>query len=242
MRGLSAAHQLPRLRAPAPDALASALAGDLQPSPALVLADHCIDCLACLDDLDDDRGSSPCSESHTWLARASLRTYEPVAGVVELRLGAGDGVLIHGDLWHRPSPTLKAKRRMLILTYIPSWLRASLHSGPQPEDGLSRGFLEEADLKPLATATGRENKPCAELEQRLRRGPRGGLAHSLPLPDRSGSKSVRSGSAMILRRPPQAAHSRSEENTRVSRLAHRSQWTQDVAITAPASPTARQPA
>ena len=41
---------------------------------------------------------------------------------------------------------------------------------------------------------------------------------------------------MILRRPPQDAHSlRSEENTRASRVAHRSRWPQDAALAEPSA-------
>ena len=118
------------------------------PRPPWFSQPHCIDCLIYLDDLNDDTGAvAVVPESHTWLDRASPRTYEPVDGELELRVRAGGGVLIHGNLWHRALPTLKAKRRMLILSYTPSWLRASPHSGPQPEDGLTRRFLEEADFE-----------------------------------------------------------------------------------------------
>ena len=42
--------------------------------------------------------------------------------------------------------------------------------------------------------------------------------------------------AMILRRPPQAAHSlMSEENTRAGRVAHRSRWPQDGALSSPSA-------
>ena len=57
------------------------------------------------------------------------------------------GVLIHGNLWHRGLPTLNAKRRMLILSYTPTWLRKSPHGGAQPEDGLTHAFLEDADME-----------------------------------------------------------------------------------------------
>ena len=66
---------------------------------------------------------------------------------MEVSVKAGGGVLIHGNLWHRALPTLSAKRRMLILSYTPTWLRKSPHGGPQPEDGLTKSFLEEADFE-----------------------------------------------------------------------------------------------
>ena len=64
----------------------------------------------------------------------------------------------------------------------------------------------------------------------------GGIAGS-PTPSRQvqiEAGSVRA--AMILRRPPQAAHSlRSEENTRPSRVAQRSRWPQDAALAEPSA-------
>ena len=86
--------------------------------------------------------------SQNWLDREPpLDTYEPIEGELEVSVKAGGGVLIHGNLWHRALPTLKAKRRMLILSYTPTWLRKSPHGGPQPEEGLTKPFLEEADFE-----------------------------------------------------------------------------------------------
>ena len=78
-----------------------------------------------------------------WI-RATPNTYGPVEGEIELRVKAGGGVMIHGNLWHRGLPTLNAKRRMLILSYTPTWLRKSPHGGAQPEDGLTHAYLKEA--------------------------------------------------------------------------------------------------
>ena len=55
--------------------------------------------------------------------------------------------MIHGNLWHRGLPTLNSKRRVLILSYTPTWLRKSPHGGPQPENGLTKAFLEDADFE-----------------------------------------------------------------------------------------------
>ena len=64
----------------------------------------------------------------------------------------------------------------------------------------------------------------------------GGIAGS-PTPSRQvriEAGSVRA--AMILRRPPQAAHAlRSEENTRASRVAQRRRWPQDAALAEPSA-------
>ena len=118
------------------------------PLPPWFSRPHCMDSLIYLDDLDEDTGAvAVVPGSHNWLDRATPNTYGPVAGEVELRVSAGGGVLIHGNLWHRGLPTLHAKRRMLILSYTPTWLRKSPHGGPQPEDGLTHAFLEDADIE-----------------------------------------------------------------------------------------------
>ena len=118
------------------------------PLPPWFSRPHCIDCLIYLDDLNENTGAvAVVPGSHNWLDKATPNTYESVEGEVELRVKAGGAVLIHGNLWHRGLPTLNAKRRMLILSYTPTWLRKSPHGGPQPEDGLTHAFLEEADLE-----------------------------------------------------------------------------------------------
>ena len=118
------------------------------PLPPWFSRPHCIDCLIYLDDLNEDTGAvAVVPGSHDWLDKATPNSYESVEGEVELRVKAGGGVLIHGNLWHRGLPTLKAKRRMLILSYTPTWLRKSPHGGAQHEDGLTHTFLENADLE-----------------------------------------------------------------------------------------------
>ena len=119
------------------------------PLPPWFSRPHCIDGLIYLDDLNVDTGPvAVVPGSHNWLDReAPLNTYEPIEGELEVCVKAGGGVLIHGNLWHRALPTLNAKRRMLILSYTPTWLRKSPHGGPQPENGLTKAFLEEADFE-----------------------------------------------------------------------------------------------
>ena len=118
------------------------------PLPPWFSRPHCIDSLIYLDDLNVDTGAvAVVPGSHNWLDKATPNSYEPMEGEVELRVKAGGGVLIHGNLWHRGLPTLNAKRRMLILSYTPTWLRKSPHGGPQPEDGLTHTFLEDADIE-----------------------------------------------------------------------------------------------
>lgn len=118
------------------------------PIPPWFSRPHCIDCLIYLDDLNQDTGPvAVVPGSHDWLDKATPNTYEPIEGEVELQVKAGGAVLIHGNLWHRALPTLHTKRRMLILSYTPTWLRKSPHGGPQPEDGLTHTLLKEADLE-----------------------------------------------------------------------------------------------
>ena len=118
------------------------------PLPPWFSQPHCIDCLIYLDDLNADTGTvAVVPASHAWLDRAAPNTYEPIEDEVEVTVNAGGGVLIHGNLWHRGMPTLNAKRRMLILSYTPTWLRKSPHGGHQPEDGLTHTFLQNADLE-----------------------------------------------------------------------------------------------
>ena len=118
------------------------------PIPPWFSRPHCIDCLIYLDDLNEDTGAvAVVPGSHDWLDKATPNTYGPVDSAVELRVKAGGGVLIHGNLWHRGLPTVNAKRSMLILSYTPTWLRKSPHGGAQPEDGLTHAFLKEAELE-----------------------------------------------------------------------------------------------
>ena len=119
-----------------------------KPLPPWFSRPHCMDCLIYLDDLNEDTGAvAVVSGSHNWLDKGTPNTHGPVEGETELRVKAGGAVLIHGNLWHRGLPTLKAKRRMLILSYTPTWLRKSPHGGPQPEDGLTHDFLKDADIE-----------------------------------------------------------------------------------------------
>ena len=118
------------------------------PLPPWFSQPHCLDALIYLDDLNDATGPiAVMPRSHSWLDRDAPSGHEPLPGEQLLYPCAGDAILMHGNLWHRALPTVSAKRRMLILSYTPSWLRHSPHHGPRPEDGLTRAFLEDADLE-----------------------------------------------------------------------------------------------
>lgn len=116
-----------------------------KPLPPWFSEPHSMDALIYLDDLNTDTGTvSLVPGSHAWIDRQPPKTYAPVAGELELRPKAGDAVLMHSNLWHRGGPTLAAKRRMLILSYQPTWFRGSPY-GVQPEDGLTKELLKDAD-------------------------------------------------------------------------------------------------
>ncbi len=118
------------------------------PLPPWFSRPHCIDALIYLDDLNADTGSvAVVPGSHNWLDREPPDTFEPIEGEVDVCVPAGGCVMIHGNLWHRGLPTLNSKRRVLILSYTPTWLRKSPHGGPQPENGLTKAFLEDADFE-----------------------------------------------------------------------------------------------
>ncbi|MBT4141223.1 MAG: hypothetical protein HOE48_25160 [Candidatus Latescibacteria bacterium] len=118
-----------------------------KPLPPWFSEPHALDALIYLDDLDEKTGAvSIVPGSHNWLDREPPNgSYEPVEGELEVRVKAGGAVLIHSNLWHRGLPTLAAKRRMLILSYTPTWLRRSPHGGPQPDEGLTQAVLDGDD-------------------------------------------------------------------------------------------------
>ena len=118
-----------------------------KPLPPWFSQPHAIDALIYLDDIDDDTGPvCIVPGSHTWLDRhPDHQVFESIEGEKILRVPAGSVVMIHGNLWHRAMPTLRKKRRMLILGYTPTWLRKSPHGGPTPADGLTAKLLQDCD-------------------------------------------------------------------------------------------------
>ena len=118
-----------------------------KPLPPWFSQPHAIDALIYLDDIDDDTGPvCIVPGSHTWLDRhPDHQIFESIKGEKVLHVPAGSVVMIHGNLWHRAMPTLRKKRRMLILGYTPTWLRKSPHGGPTPADGLTAKLLQDCD-------------------------------------------------------------------------------------------------
>ncbi|HIG55682.1 MAG TPA: hypothetical protein EYG11_05965 [Candidatus Latescibacteria bacterium] len=118
-----------------------------KPLPPWFSQPHAIDALIYLDDINDDTGPvCVVPGSHTWLDRhPDHQIFASIEGEKVLRVPAGSVVMIHGNLWHRAMPTLRKKRRMLILGYTPTWLRKSPHGGPPPADGLTAELLQDCD-------------------------------------------------------------------------------------------------
>jgi ectoine hydroxylase-related dioxygenase (phytanoyl-CoA dioxygenase family) len=118
------------------------------PVPAFFSFPHKLDCLIYLNDLNDANGPlalAPGSHQriHDELA---LEDYSDLAGQQLLRAPAGTCVILHGNLWHRALPTRPdgEKRRVLILSYGPTWMRKSPF-GDKPENSLMDRVIEEAD-------------------------------------------------------------------------------------------------
>lgn len=118
-----------------------------KPLPPWFSRPHGLDALIYLDDLNDQTGGvSIVPGSHNWLDKEPPNgSYEPVEGELKLQVKAGGVVMIHSNLWHRGLPTLGAKRRMLIFSFTPTWMRKSPHGGSAPEDGLTQDVLQGDD-------------------------------------------------------------------------------------------------
>lgn len=117
------------------------------PIPPWFSQPHCIDALIYLDDLNEDTGAvAVVPGSHAWLDRdPPHKDVDRVEGQVVFEVPAGSVVMVHGNTWHRALPTRRKKRRMLILSYTPTWLRKSPHGVPAPADGLTADLLEDTD-------------------------------------------------------------------------------------------------
>ncbi len=122
--------------------------GMTEPVPPFFAMPHKLDCLIYLDELNDANGLLAVVPG-THLGEGEelpLEEHGDLAGQRELRAPAGTCVMLHGNLWHRAMPTSAEgkKRRVLILSYGPTWMRKSPF-GDSPENGLLEKVLEEAD-------------------------------------------------------------------------------------------------
>lgn len=124
------------------------------PRPPWFSEPHALDVLIYLDDLNEDTGPvCVVPGSHKWVDREPpYRQYDPVENEVVLAVPAGSAILMHANVWHRAFPTVGARRRMLILSYTPTWMRRSPYGQP-PENRLTDTLLENAD-EPLRELLG----------------------------------------------------------------------------------------
>ena len=122
--------------------------GMTEPVPPFFAYPHKLDCLIYLDELNDANGLlAVVPGTHLHAGRElPLEEQGSLAGQREIRAPAGSCVMLHGNLWHRAMPTSAEgkKRRVLILSYGPTWMRKSPF-GDSPENGLMEKVIEEAD-------------------------------------------------------------------------------------------------
>lgn len=66
-------------------------------------------------------------------------TYEPHPDEDRLTFSPGDCILMHGNLWHRTVPTSPecGRRRLMLFSYAPAWLRNDVDLGVKPEGALT---------------------------------------------------------------------------------------------------------
>lgn len=120
------------------------------PKPPWFAVPHAMDCLIYLDELTDETGTlAIIPGSHRRDTEPPGQHYDSLPDEVQLRVSAGSVVFIHANLWHRALPTLSGKRRMMILSYTPTWLRESPHGGPPPPGGLTGKLIAEGDTELL---------------------------------------------------------------------------------------------
>jgi ectoine hydroxylase-related dioxygenase (phytanoyl-CoA dioxygenase family) len=119
-----------------------------KPLPPWFLRPHAMDVLLYLDDVTDVNGPlCIVPGSHERIQEEPPADhYGDMPGNIVLRPTAGSAVLLHANLWHRARPTTPegSKRRLLILSFYPTWLKRGLY-GIQPEDGLTKPLEQEGN-------------------------------------------------------------------------------------------------
>lgn len=118
------------------------------PLPPFFSHPHGLDCLIYLDDITDKNGPLCVLPGTHLQPHFSLpnEDFGDKPSQVEFRPPAGSAVIVHSNLWHlakgmRPDG---AKRRLIIITYTPTWLRAAPY-GVKPKDGLLRELEKSKD-------------------------------------------------------------------------------------------------
>ncbi|TDF94835.1 phytanoyl-CoA dioxygenase family protein [Paenibacillus piri] len=123
-----------------------------KPKPPWLLRPHCLDVLVYLDDVTDANGPlCVVPGSHERIQEEPpVEYYGDLPGQLVLRPSAGSAVMLHANLWHRARPTTEAgtKRRLLIISYYPTWLKRGYY-GVQPENGLTKPLEQSGDEETL---------------------------------------------------------------------------------------------
>lgn len=100
------------------------------PLPPLFSFPHQVHCLIYLDHITEREGAfCLLPESHLNAGiRIPFRDQSDQAGQLAVFFEPGDAILIHANLWHRsiPSKASAGARRLLLLGYVPSWIRSDI--------------------------------------------------------------------------------------------------------------------
>jgi Phytanoyl-CoA dioxygenase (PhyH) len=121
------------------------------PLPPFFSYPHQIHCLIYLDRITEREGALcliPGSHARTDL-RIPLGDQNDQPGQVKLYFEPGDAVFIHANLWHRtiPSNSAAGYRRLLLLGYVPSWIRSDISRGVKAERPLTADLARTGDAE-----------------------------------------------------------------------------------------------
>jgi ectoine hydroxylase-related dioxygenase (phytanoyl-CoA dioxygenase family) len=123
------------------------------PMPPFYAFPHSLDVLVYLDGANKASGLlQVLPQSHRdFRVAIQAADFSDQPGQVEIELPPGAGVFIHNHLWHRATLTTPQGhvRRLLALTYYPSWSRGSLVDGPPPPNGKTQRLIETGDREIL---------------------------------------------------------------------------------------------
>jgi len=124
------------------------------PLPPLFCYPHQVHCLIYLDRVTESEGALcilPGSHERPDI-QIPLGDNSDQEGQVELFFEPGDAVLIHANAWHRtvPSSAAAGYRRLLLIGYVPSWIRSdSQQLGIRPEHPLTADLALGADAETM---------------------------------------------------------------------------------------------
>ena len=120
------------------------------PLPPFFSYPHGLDCLLYLDDISDANGPLcvlPGSHLQPHLSMPN-GDFADKPRQIEIKLLAGSVVMLHSNLWHlaKGMQAHGTKRRLVIITYTPTWLRMAPY-GTKPQDGLLRDLENSGDAE-----------------------------------------------------------------------------------------------